>query len=167
MCYGILNRPAPTFLSELKQQTNNQIDQVKLQKASKELPMSDYSEVLDLFKKYENELPTGRKMHVINEYIALAFYSLLPPFRPNDILDLAIVYDNPKDNVNYLNLNTKKLFYTDYKTSGTYGDIELDVPDRLVEILETYYTMFREIGGYKYIFTTDTNNLNKRIEYES
>ena len=163
MCYRILNKPPPSFLTDLKQQTNNQIEQVNLQKATKELSMEDYSDVLELFNKYTMELPEllkrSKKMHVINEYIALSFYSLLPPFRPNDILDLAIVYDDPEDNINYLNLNKKKLFYTMYKTSGTYGDIELDVPDKLVEILCTYYNMFRDINGYKYIFTTDTGKI--------
>jgi hypothetical protein len=161
----MLGRNVPEFFKDIKLNANDQENQVSLQKSTKVLDVDSYDYVEGLFDQYGDNFDelyenAKNKKKVIQEYIILAFYGLLPPFRSNDLIDLAIVEVDPKDNkINYLNLNTGKLFYTKYKTSNTYGDIVLDTPAELTDILKRFYQTFNTIDGYKYIFTTENNKL--------
>lgn len=164
MIYKMLDRKIPDFFTNIKTESNGQEQQVSLQKASKKLDAEDFSIVRQIFDDYKihiNELIKNKKCKKKNimEFIALAFYNLLPPFRSNDLIDLGIVEKNPEDDINYLNTKTGKLFYTTYKTSGTYGDIELDIPEELNDILKRFYSTFNIINNYRYIFTTETGKL--------
>jgi hypothetical protein len=164
MIYKMLGRKIPDFFSDIKTMSNGQEHQVALQKASKHLDAENYDVVGQVFEDYKVHLEDCIKKEKcskknIMEFIALAFYSLLPPFRSNDLLDLAIVDTEPKDNINYLNVKTGKIYYTKYKTSGTYGNIELDSPEKLNEILKRFYNTFNVINGYRYIFTTETGKI--------
>ena len=75
-------------------------------------------------------------------YVLLSLYTMLPPLRGEDYINSLLVYDrygiNFADKNNHLNLEEKKLYLYNYKTSKSYGVRIIDIPDDLVKILKDF-----------------------------
>lgn len=93
-------------------------------------------------------------------YLVLNLYTMIPPIR-NDFANLEItdsdVYSE-SDKVNYINLKTKELILTNYKTVKSYGIKKLPLPDELIKLIEKYIKV-RELylGETKALLVNTTN----------
>jgi hypothetical protein len=71
------------------------------------------------------------------DWVILCLYTMVPPLRV-DYSPMAVVEELPKDTKgNFVVLSaTKNCFvFQEYKTSGSYGRVEFDIPDELLEVL--------------------------------
>lgn len=93
-------------------------------------------------------------------YLVLNLYTMIPPIR-NDFANLEItdsdVYSE-SDKVNFINLKTKELILTNYKTVKSYGIKKLPLPDELIKLIEKYIKV-RELylGETKALLVNTTN----------
>jgi len=76
-----------------------------------------------------------------DDRIIKAFYTLLPPLRQQDLINL-VVYNNKKDpkrdDVNYLHLPSKKIVINEHKTSKIHGTKFIPLCDRLCDEVRKY-----------------------------
>ena len=169
MGYKIIGIKPPQFLHDINQIYKDQVHQTKSQAPSKELPFTSFDQVRHVFDIW-NQMVTPQSPHkIITQYLVLAFYTLLPPMRPSELCFLRIV-DHLEDQLrdgNYLDLETRKMYFKYYKTSRTYGMIELDVPDQLIQILTKFFNCLKQVNGYRYPFTTKTGEIIKPNNFTS
>jgi hypothetical protein len=129
--YDIYRKAFDTARLQANQQTKKQ----ELPEARKEKFLS-WDEVLKAYVKAEEEFKAGRI--TIAQFALLACYVLTPPVRA-DYAEMEIVKRFPKhqEHKNYCVLRkTKPVFiFNDYKTSGTYGSVELPIPKNLAGLL--------------------------------
>lgn len=81
------------------------------------------------------------------KYLVLNLYHLIPPVR-NDFIGCE-VYETEvlfSDNMkNYIYTSNKKFVLNRYKTKKTYGKIEIDLPDELVEIVKAWMVIRKKL----------------------
>jgi len=176
MNYKILDKRVPDRFKELSRLKHDQVAQAESHAPLKTLPFDNYEEVVKLLPKTQEEMTTffdlcpclyQRQKNMM--YLGMAFFTLMPPMRPSEIINLAIT-SKPLESGNYLNLHEGKMYFKDYKTYHTYGDLVLDVPDQLLKTLKHFWvTLFpyRGDSSIRYIFTKEdgepmrSNNFTK------
>ena len=107
-------------------------------------------EVLSVHKKLKedvmNLLQKKRKIDkaVFNKllnYMILSLYTLINPRRNKDYSLMKIASNTDDENYNYLMIdkkNTMKFLLNKYKTDKKYHSVEIDVPDTLKEVIQSY-----------------------------
>jgi hypothetical protein len=110
-------------------------------------------------KERVNILPWGEiknlyKLSSVSDKALMAFYTLLPPRRVEDVSLITLTnrslnfkeheLQDFDDEFNYLfvdkNNNPKKIIYIKYKTFKFYGRVEINIPPALAKILKTHIT---------------------------
>jgi len=103
----------------------------------------------DLLKKLEEAYikvatmplaPTRSEFQYCLGVALLALYTLIPPRRNSDFLNLWICQTLPETqnpDRNYYAFNTKTLSFNNYKTKATYGNQTFQVPEKLGSILNS------------------------------
>ena len=74
-------------------------------------------------------------------YILCCFYSMMPILRSEDYFNTYLFLDASKEetaNKNYLDLATKRLVISQYKTAESHGIREIQISDKLAKILTDY-----------------------------
>ena len=110
----------------------------------------------------------AKKEYGSKRHLLLAMYSLIPPMR-NDY-DRVKIYKSIKEvladvgkagrhNTNYLILNDKRgvIYINNYKTQGTYGKHQAELPVDLVKIIRENQKQMTAEDKPRYLFT-DTDN---------
>ena len=165
MNYKFLERPIPDIFRQINNQKNDQVYNATVHGPQKILPFKNYQEFIDLFPKTHEQVrqflsdsPYKYTKQKIQQLLAFAFYAMLPPMRPSELISLKIT--TKPTSGNYLNLNDGMMYYTDYKTSRIYGDLKLEVPAELVDILKTYWSLFTPTKdqNIRYIFTKEDDS---------
>lgn len=81
------------------------------------------------------------------KYLVVNLYHLIPPVR-NDFIGCE-VYDSavffPDNTKNYIYTDTKKFVLNRYKTKKTYGKMEIDLPDSLVNIVKKWMNIRKQL----------------------
>jgi hypothetical protein len=86
---------------------------------------------------------------LLQEYLLLNLYFLVPPVR-NDYTDTIVTDTLPKKidaNFNYISFKDRKLYLYRYKTSKKYGVIEIELPEKIIEIIHLLFTYRDKIFG--------------------
>lgn len=105
-----------------------------------------WSEVLKIAKSYKGTSPADEYKYI--KYLVLSLYTLIPPLRGQDYLNAIIMkVDNPKDyprllsitNKNIFDLKNKKFVIGHYKTEKTHGTRIIDIPPKLIPIVEDWF----------------------------
>ena len=94
-----------------------------------------WEQILAVRDKLKPETPDDFFQY--QDWIILCLYTMVPPLRV-DYSPMAVVEEVPKDTKgNFLVLSpTKNCFVLqEYKTAGTYGRVEFDIPDELLDVL--------------------------------
>lgn len=94
-------------------------------------------------------------------YLVLNLYSMIPPIR-NDFANLELVDSLDfvySDKINYINLKTKELILTNYKTVKSYGIKKLPLPDELIDLIEKYIKVRNLYLGETKALLVNTTNL--------
>jgi hypothetical protein len=84
---------------------------------------------------YKKNSKTTNDLQVIQNFIILALFTLIPPRRSKDYVDFKIKNIN-KDTDNYIEKG--KLIFNSYKTAKTYGRQEVVMPKELTTILNKW-----------------------------
>lgn len=100
----------------------------------------------DIFKKmgqleYIAQGQTGAQwFDTYQQYMVLSLYTLIPPVR-NNYVDVLVyetrAVDMDKEH-NYIFMEERQLVLNNYKTRGTYGVIEIELPVELIRIVEEW-----------------------------
>lgn len=101
------------------------------------------SEVKNMFEElkknanliYKKTNKTNSDLQVLQNFIILALFTLIPPRRSKDYVDFRIKNIN-KDSDNYIEKG--KLVFNSYKTAKTYGRQEVSIPKELSTILNKW-----------------------------
>jgi hypothetical protein len=92
-------------------------------------------------KKRIDALPSTlseSQYNLLLEFMVLSLYVLLPP-RRNDYQNMEIVKDAPEDATkNYLELEKNRFVLNKFKTSKREGQLVIEIPDKLHEVIDTY-----------------------------
>lgn len=100
---------------------------------------------VDAFKS--NKTLTEGQYNVLLQYVVLSLYVLLPP-RRNEYMKMMIVKTTPAETTtNYYDLDKGRFVFNVYKTAKTEGQKEIDIPDRLKDVLHTYLAFHPLIKG--------------------
>lgn len=93
-------------------------------------------------------------------YLVLNLYTMIPPIR-NDFANLEIIDSEIySDKINYINLKTKELILTNYKTVKSYGVKKLPLPDDLIKLIEKYIKVRTTYLGESKALLINTTNLD-------
>lgn len=71
-------------------------------------------------------------------YLLISLYTLTAPRRNIDYCLMYVSNDMNDSKKNYLDFKNKKFIFNNYKTSGTYKSIEVDIPDELFDVIKLY-----------------------------
>lgn len=163
-CYRILGIDIPEYLNEIRKSYYTEMNKAISGAPKKTLKYNNFHEFIDVYKQYTEHINSMNIEDITHDdmtkYLMIAFYSLLPPMRPSELVNLKII-EASNDIIagNYLTLNNKTMYFTDYKTVKDYGNLELQVPDELIDILNKFYNKLKIIDGYRYLFV----GLNKKM----
>ena len=84
---------------------------------------------------------TEKDFNKITQLILLSLFVLQQPRRLLDYVTMVIVRKIPKNmnkDLNYYDITNSKMYFNNYKTSSTYNTQEVDVPEKLQELLKCY-----------------------------
>jgi integrase len=110
---------------------------------SQEANWVSQTEVREMFEElkknanliYKKTNKTNNDLQVLQNFIILALFTLIPPRRSKDYVDFKIKNIN-KDTDNYIEKG--KLIFNSYKTAKTYGRQEVALPKELTTILNKW-----------------------------
>jgi len=114
-----------------EKEESNWVSQAEIKQKIEELKKS-FGKTRDFFDTYQ-------------QYLILNLYSLIPPLR-NDFARVFVFKKYDKEFTgNSINLNTKQLILTEYKTSKTYGRKTIDLPEELIKIIRKWLSIREKI----------------------
>ncbi len=115
-----------------------------------------------LMKSKPEEL-TPKELNVIQDFIILSLYVLIPPRRSLDYVELK--QRNYTDEDNYIDFKKNKIYFNKYKTSKFYKTQTVDISRELKNILKKWY----DFNTNDYVLIDTNNNklnqvkLNQRL----
>jgi DNA-directed RNA polymerase beta subunit len=101
----------------------------------------------------------GNEKYTLEERILLGLYTLLEPVR-NDYVNMKLYAEDPKlteGTYFIINADEKKVVINEYKTSKVYGAIQQHLPDRLAEMITTWFK------GETVMFPVTEKAMSRRI----
>lgn len=109
----------------------------------------NYNDILDIYNNVKNKVDEFKNNEELNKeqynillsFFVFSLYILINPRRNNDYLQMMIIKNKPKlleNKYNYLLLNKKKFIFNNYKTSKTYNQQIINIPDELYNIILLY-----------------------------
>ena len=102
----------------------------------------DIIELYNNIKKQTNTNPT--KINYQN-LLLLSLYHLIPPRRNKDYQLMKVIKNSDSElsnDFNYIDLDKKQFIFNNYKTSRTYKNQIIDIPDELYNIITEYIKVF-------------------------
>jgi len=142
---------------------------LNLKTKKEELNWITLNDVHNKIKYFESEINKLLKnkldlklIDLYQQYLILNLYTLLPPIR-NDYAGEMVVYDSElscsKLDCNRMYLQEKLLILCNYKTSSSYGDKKIDIPDKLIDIIKIWFEIRNRIldSNSRYLLIKLTN----------
>lgn len=93
------------------------------------------TEEVDMFANLKSI--TENQFNTLLKLVVLSLYTETPPRRNQDYLDM-YVGKATTDSKNYLDLSAKQFVFNKFKTSKTYGQQVIDIPEPLMKIIKIY-----------------------------
>lgn len=102
------------------------------------------------------------------QLVILSLYTDIPPRRNQDYQFMYVVKKLPKDaptDRNYYDIASKQFIFNKYKTSKTYGQAKVDIPESLQNVLSLYVkhhplSKTKEKNGFPFLVKFDGTPLN-------
>jgi len=95
---------------------------------------------VDTFKNKKSALDERKEYNRLIDLTVLSLYTYLPP-RRNEFSEMSVVKNRKqidREDWNYLILDEKKFLINRFKTAGTHGSTEIDIPNELMNVLNIY-----------------------------
>jgi hypothetical protein len=133
-----------TLVKQINDDTDNTV-----KSESQEKNWMSKSEIMELWKKYDDEVNTFKAKRKITEkqeeillqFMILSLYTLISPRRNMDYYKMKIVKKMTPDlstEFNYLDLKTRQFVFNNYKTKKTYSQQVEDIPNDLWYVIKAY-----------------------------
>lgn len=134
--------------TEIVKKINDNTDNTTKSETQKENWMNK-TEVMDLWKKYDDEVATfankrkitEKQQEILLRFMILSLYTLISPRRNLDYGRMLIVKKitpEMSDDFNYLDLKTKCFYFNNYKTKKVYSQQIEQIPDTLWNVIKIY-----------------------------
>lgn len=112
-----------------------------------------YNELYEIYDKIDfNKNITSKDLfNKILDLVILSLYTDIPARRNKDYLLMKFVkkYDKSlSDDFNYFSIKDKKFYFNNYKTSNTYNQQSIDVPDKLYNLLLNFIKINNNEDNY-------------------
>jgi len=94
------------------------------------------------------------------EHLATALYVLQPPRRNKDFSLMKVVPEHTETmdkEFNYMDAKNKKFIFNNYKTQGAYGPQVIDIPEPIMEIIQSHYKLKKKFEPF-FLLHTKTND---------
>jgi hypothetical protein len=119
------------------------------------------NEVIEKRDKYKSKLKSKFSINDVY-YLALSFYSYLPPLRSQDYID-TLYKDNDTDleKDNYYDNELKQLVLNNHKTVMTYGKRIIDIPETLANIIDDFHNK----TGSKYLICSSQRTRINQVHF--
>lgn len=137
-----LNKYQKYFEELISDYENNYDNQVKSDKDNKnwityEQLMNKIKELENIISKYDTSKLTNKEEDIIQQHLILTLYTEIPPIR-NDYAQMKVYHNKEVKGENYINLKKKVIILNKYKTAKTYGEKEIDIPDKVIKIIRRW-----------------------------
>ncbi len=128
---GLINDYENNYDKQTKSEKENKnwITQEELQNKIKELE--------DKINKYDMSKLKKSQEDIIQQHLLLLLYTEIPPMR-NDYAQMKVYHEKEVKGENYIHLKKKVIILNKYKTSKTYGEKEIDIPDKIIKIIKRW-----------------------------
>jgi hypothetical protein len=131
-------------------QKDNWIDQDEVVKVYEKL----YEDVYPILCNPKDTRSVNKKNNItekdfnkITQLILLSLFVVQQPRRLLDYLNMVVVKKVSKDmdnSLNYYDITNSKMYFNNYKTASTYNTQEVDVPEKLQQLLKCYVNIHPE-----------------------
>ena len=104
-----------------------------------------------------NNLSKNNK-DIIQQHLILKLYTVIPPLR-NDYAMIKVYHSKEVSGENYINIKNSQIILNDYKTSKTYGEKKIDIPQNILKLIKRWI----DITGNEYLLINirDENPMTK------
>lgn len=112
-----------------------------------------FEEVVELAKRRR---PTPMEFQSAQDYLILCLYTMTPPRRNVDYLDMGVVKEMPEkldESINYYIQNEGVFLFNNYKTVKYEGGEELEVPEELQEVINAFMPLVPGNPKFKFLIT--------------
>lgn len=146
-----LNKYQNYFEELVHNYENNYDNQIKSEKETKnwitqKQIIQKIKELESLIQKYNIKKLTKKQEDIIQQHLILCLYTEIPPIR-NDYAQMKVYYEKEEKGQNYINLKNKVIVLNKYKTAKTYGEKKIDIPNKIIKIIERWIN----ITGNEYL----------------
>lgn len=100
------------------------------------------------------------------QHLLVEFYTAIPPRRNQDYAFMYVVDTRPEvmdQSKNYLVMSEKKFVFNKYKTAKVYGCVQIDIPECLMDVIQTYLLRHPENDKDEFVLlvNADGSEVNK------
>lgn len=137
-----LNKYEKYFEELINDYENNYDKQTKSEKENKnwiaqEELQNKIKELEDKINKYDMSKLTKSQEDIIQQHLLLLLYTEIPPMR-NDYAQMKVYHEKELKGENYIHLKKKVIILNKYKTSKTYGEKEIEIPDKIIKLIKRW-----------------------------
>ena len=122
--------------------SNEKTDKQKANWVTKEEIKDIWTSFDEVIKTFINKKQISEKQYnILLQFVVLSLYTLTNPRRNADYMNMVVikkVTDGLPQNLNYLDLQKRKFYFNNYKTSKTYKQQIEDIPSDLFNVLKIY-----------------------------
>lgn len=144
------------FYTEKMNVSNKDYREIQGEKTAKQV--ENWMSWEEVMKRYHALEPKSM------EQLATALYVLQPPRRNKDFTLMKVVpeYTETMDNeFNYCDIKNKKFIFNNYKTQGTYGSQVIDIPEPIMELIQSHYKLKKKFEPFFLIHTKTLSQLGE------
>ena len=115
------------------------------------LSWSDVEKVRDDLKSKVDSFKTSKELslnqyNILLECVIISLYTYLPP-RRNDYMNMLITKSPSGVETNYYDIDKKQFIFNKFKTSKKEGQVIVNIPNELQNVLSTYLKYHPDIKG--------------------
>ena len=139
---GTLNKYQKYFEVLVTDYENNYDKQTKSEKENKNWITQEQlnKKIKDLDNKitqFDMSKLTNNQEDIIQQHLLLILYTEIPPMR-NDYAQMKVYHNKEVKGENYIHLKKKLIILNKYKTSKTYGEKKIDIPNNVIKIIRRW-----------------------------
>ena len=102
-------------------------------------------DIIELYNNIKKQTNTNPTKNNYQNLLLLSLYHLIPPRRNKDYQLMKVIKNSDSElsnDFNYIDLDKKQFIFNNYKTSRTYKNQIIDIPDELYNIITEYIKVF-------------------------
>jgi hypothetical protein len=137
-----LNKYQKYFEVLVSDYENNYDNQIKSEKENKNwitwIQLNKKIKDLDnQISEFDMSVLTKNQRDSIQQHLVLVLYTEIPPMR-NDYALMKVYHNKEVKGENYIHLAKKLIILNKYKTSKTYGEKKIDIPNNVIKIISRW-----------------------------